>query len=77
MLNRADVNFGLSLIGDQLQHGTQQPPGNNVTAGLGDMFQGRNAETWPPDFSPLEDFRLPSHEAVGSSRYGQALPGTY
>jgi len=76
VLNRADVNFGLQLIGAQPQHSAQQPSPDNVTAGLDEMFQARNAENWSSDLSP-SDFRLPSHEdvgAIGSLRYGQAPP---
>ncbi|KAF2825808.1 hypothetical protein CC86DRAFT_382799 [Ophiobolus disseminans] len=69
-------NFGLQLIGAQPQHNAQQPSPDNVTAGLDEMFQARNAEFWSPDHSPLHS-RLPSHEhvgAIGSSRYGRAPP---
>ena len=76
MLNRADVNFGLELIGAQPQHAAQQPSHDNVTAGLDEVFQARNAETWESDLSPFIP-RLQGREdvgAIGSSRYGQAPP---
>jgi hypothetical protein len=74
VLNVADVNFGLELIGAPPQHSAQQQ--QPVTAGLDQVFQARNAETWESDLSPL-DFRLPSHEdvgAIGTLRYDQAPP---
>ncbi|KAH4065921.1 hypothetical protein HBH69_094040 [Parastagonospora nodorum] len=69
-------NFGLELIGQQPQHTMQQADQAIVTAGLQDVFQARNTETWESDHSPL-GFRLPSHEDVGAMglmRYGQAPP---
>lgn len=76
MLIWADVNFGLELIGAQPQHTTQQANPASVTAGLEDVFQARNTETWESDLSPL-GFRLPSHGdvgAIGPLRYDQAPP---
>jgi hypothetical protein len=76
VLIRVDVNFGLQLIGAEPQHTTQQANPANVPAGLDDVFQARNAETWESDLSPL-GFRLPSHEdvgAIGPMRYDQAPP---
>jgi hypothetical protein len=75
----ADVNFGLELIGAQPQHLTQQPSPTNVTVGLEQVYQARNAETWESDLSSLVGFRLPSHEDVdvggmGPLRFGQAPP---
>jgi hypothetical protein len=76
VLIRADLNFGLELIGAPPQHTTQQANHASVTAGLEDVFQARNTETWESDLSPL-GFRLPGHEdvgAIGSLRYDQAPP---
>jgi hypothetical protein len=69
----------MELIGAQPQHAAQQPSQNNVTVGLDEVFQARNAEIWQSDLSPSAplQFRLPSREdggAIGQPRYGQAPP---
>ncbi|KAH8725915.1 hypothetical protein GQ44DRAFT_615096 [Phaeosphaeriaceae sp. PMI808] len=72
------MNFGLELIGAQPQHSALQPSSNdNVTTGLEEVFQARNAETWQSDLSPLLDFRLPERGEVGATgplRYDQPAP---
>ncbi|KAF2025140.1 hypothetical protein EK21DRAFT_104160 [Setomelanomma holmii] len=79
VLNLADYNFGLELIGAQPQHAAQQPSQNNVTAGFDGVFQARNTDFWEPDLSPSvpAPFRLPRREdggAISSPHYGQAPP---
>lgn len=57
---RADVRFGLELIGAPPQHPSQQPS------------QARNAETWDSDLDGLYS-RLPSDEHVHAGAHSASL----